>query len=145
MNFRRDFESAVERESSERIKTQNIGVKSSEKRKLRWIFPAAMGILAFAVRMLSTLYDGFQPLLSLRDGLVAFVAAAILATLFRALKNCLNPPAIILEQQSEDDLALWSAFGRFLDDFTTFDLYGGTTWSTPSRWAKVKRWPRRWP
>lgn len=121
VNFRRDFESAVERESSERIKTQNIGVKSSEKRKLRWIFPAAMGILAFAVRMLSTLYDGFQPLLSLRDGLVAFVAAAILAALFRALKNYLNPPAIILEQQSEDDLALWSAFGRFLDDFTTFD------------------------
>ena len=26
-----------------------------------------------------------------------------------------------MEQQSEDDLALWSAFGRFLDDFTTFD------------------------
>lgn len=26
----------------------------------------------------------------------------------------------VLNQQGEDDLALWQAFGRFLDDFTTF-------------------------
>lgn len=121
VKFRKDFESAVERESAERIKTQEIIGKSAQKRKHRWIFPAVMGILAFAVRMLSTLYDGFQLGLSLRDGLIFFVAAAILAAIFRSLLKYLNPTAIILEQQSEDDLALWSAFGRFLDDFTTFE------------------------
>ena len=30
-------------------------------------------------------------------------------------------PCFILDQQSEDDLALWQAFGRFLDDFATFE------------------------
>lgn len=121
VKFRKDFERAVERESAERIKTQEIMGKSAQKRKHRWIFPAVIGILSFAVRMLSTLYDGVHPLLSLRDGLIAFVAAAILAAIFRALKKYLNPSVVILEQQSEDDLALWSAFGRFLDDFTTFE------------------------
>ena len=33
----------------------------------------------------------------------------------------MRTPYYVLDQQGEDDLALWEAFGRFLDDFTTFE------------------------
>ena len=46
---------------------------------------------------------------------------ALLTTLYRMGKNLGEYTVDILDQQAEDDLALWQAFGRFLDDFTTFD------------------------
>ena len=54
-------------------------------------------------------------------GLITFVVAVIIQVLFRALKKIVETPSFVLDQQGEDDLALWQAFGRFLDDFTTFD------------------------
>ena len=73
--------------------------------------------------MFSTLYDGIKFGFSLLAGLIAFAAVVIIPAVVRfVICFVIDCSACrLLDQQSEDDMALWEAFGRFLDDFTTFE------------------------
>lgn len=121
LDFRKSFEGAVESEYSERVKFTDIEKYSSGRWKLHLIISAITGCISMVISMLSTLYDGIQFVASLKFGLITFVIAFIILSLIRFAVRRTKAPCRILDQQSEDDLALWSAFGRFLDDFTTFE------------------------
>lgn len=121
LKFRSSFESAVDREFTERVKSKDVERYSSGGRKRRLIVSAVAGILAMLIRMFSTLYDGVEFGASLKAGLITFVVAVIIQALFHLGVIIVKTPSYVLDQQREDDLALWQAFGRFLDDFTTFE------------------------
>lgn len=121
LKFRSSFESAVDREFTERVKSKDVERYSSGGRKRRLIVSAVAGILAMLIRMFSTLYDGVEFGASFKAGLITFVVAVIIQALFHLGVIIMKTPSYVLDQQSEDDLALWQAFGRFLDDFTTFE------------------------
>lgn len=121
LTFRRSFESAVEREHAERVKSQDVERYSRGRWKLRLLLSAVAGIIAMLLRMFSTLYYGIDFGASIWVGLITFLVALILLAVFRLSEKLVQAPCYILDQQGEDDLALWQAFGRFLDDFTTFD------------------------
>lgn len=122
LKFRNNFRGAVEREYAKWVKSENLERQSSKKVKIRLIIAGGAGILAVLICMFSTLYDGVQVGASLLAGLAVFAAVFITFSIFRFgidLMQQLNP-CFILDQKSEDDLALWEAFGRFLNDFTGF-------------------------
>ena len=121
LDFRKSFEGAVESEYSERVKFTDVEKYSSGRWKLHLIISAITGCISMVISMLSTLYDGIQFVASLKIGLITFVIAFIILSLFRFAVKRTKAPCWILDQQSEDDLALWNAFGRFLDNFTTFE------------------------
>lgn len=121
LKFRNGFEGAVEREFTAKVNSKDVERYPSGGRKRRLIVAAVAGIIAMLIRMFSTLYDGVEFDAVLKAGLITFVVAVIIQVLFRALKKIVETPSFVLDQQGEDDLALWQAFGRFLDDFTTFD------------------------
>ena len=87
----------------------------------RLIVSAVAGILAILIRMLSTLFDGVEFGESLESGLGVFLLVMVIEAIIHFVKFVFKTPCYILDQQGEDDLALWQAFGRFLDDFTTFE------------------------
>lgn len=72
------------------------------------------------IRMVSTLYNGIEFGASLKVGLAVFAVVLVLQLVFRLVQSAFEDPCYVLDQQGEDDRALWEAFGRFLDDFTTF-------------------------
>lgn len=123
LNFRRNFNGAVEREYTESVKSKDNKKPSSGRFKRCLIIAAAVGLLAMLICMLSMLYDGIQFGSSLLVGLIAFAAVMLILGIIRLYIYFVNDmiPCLVLEQQSENDLALWQAFGRFLDDFTTFE------------------------
>lgn len=121
LKFRNSFESAVEKDFAEKAKSKNVVKIKSRGFKYRLIVSAVVGILAMLIRMFSALYDGIQFVDSLEYGLLGFVAALILLSVFMFWKKCYDEPCYVLDQQAENDLALWQAFGRFLDDFITFE------------------------
>ena len=120
LDFRHSFGSAVEKEFTETVNSKDVERYSSGGRKRRLIVSVAAGVLAMLVRMFSTLYYGIEFGESLLVGLIAFVVAVVIQGIFRFVKKIVEIPSYVLDQQGEDDLALWQAFGRFLDDFTTF-------------------------
>ena len=73
------------------------------------------------LHMLSTLYDGVEFGNSFGFGLGAFIVVLIIVSIIHFCIFIVKNPCYVLDQQGEDDLALWQAFGRFLDDFTTFE------------------------
>ena len=121
LKFRNNFEGAVEKEHAERIKSRDVEKYPPGRWKLRLLLSAIAGILAMLIRMFSTLYYGIEFGASIRVGLITFVVAVILLAVFRLWEKLVAAPSYILDQQGEDDLALWQAFGRFLDDFTIFE------------------------
>lgn len=121
LDFRHSFGSAVEKEFTETVNSKDVERYSSGGRKRRMIVSVAVGILAMLVRMFSTLYYGIEFGESLLVGLIAFAVAVVIQGIFRFVQKIVETPSYVLDQQGEDDLALWQAFGRFLDDFTTFD------------------------
>lgn len=123
LNFRRNFNGAVEREYTESVKSKDNKKPSSGRFKRCLIIAAAVGLLAMLICMLSMLYDGIQFGSLLLVGLIAFAAVMLILGIIRLYIYFVNDmiPCLVLEQQSENDLALWQAFGRFLDDFTTFE------------------------
>ncbi|MGN0609070.1 MAG: DUF2207 family protein [Oscillospiraceae bacterium] len=123
LNFRSSFSGAVEREYTERVKTEDEDTHSSKGFKPYLIIAAAAGILAMLICMLAMLYDGIRIAPSLLVGIITFVAVLIILAIIRWAILFVNELSAyhVLDQQSEDDLALWQAFGRFLDDFTTFE------------------------
>lgn len=123
VDFRHSFWEAVDGEFKESVKTVERGMNPHKASKLHLIFPAAVGIVAMLICMFSTLYDGIQYVFSILVGLAAFVVVEVIVCLISFVVNfvIVNSTCRLLDQQSEDALALWEAFGRFLDDFTTFE------------------------
>ena len=123
LDFRRDFWDAVDREVSKWVKTVDMKANPPRNSKFPLLFAAVPGLLAMLICMFSTLYDGIQFGFSLLVGLIAFVVAVIILFVVQfmicVVIECSG--CRVLDQQSEDDMALWEAFGRFLDDFTTFE------------------------
>ncbi|MGM9562600.1 MAG: DUF2207 family protein, partial [Faecousia sp.] len=119
--FRRSFDSAVEGEFSKRVKSKDAARYSRVKLRHRLIGSAAAGILAILIHMLSTLYDGVEFGEALEFGLGIFVVVVIIEALIHFWRFVFKTSCYVLDQQGEDDLALWQAFGRFLDDFTAFE------------------------
>ncbi len=120
-HFRRSFETAVKNEFSSQVKVEAQKNRSLLKSKFFWLAPIIVGIFATLIRMFSTLYDGVEFDASLTVGVMAFVITMIFMIVYHLGKKLWQKKRYILNQQGEDDLALWEAFGRFLDDFTTFD------------------------
>ncbi len=120
LSFRYSFEGAVEREFTERVKSKDAARYSRIRLKHRLIGSAATGILAILIRMLGTLPYGVEFGESLEFGLGVFVVVAIIEVIIHFWRFVFKTSCYVLDQQGEDDLALWQAFGRFLDDFTTF-------------------------
>ncbi|MGN1307636.1 MAG: DUF2207 family protein [Faecousia sp.] len=119
--FRRSFDSAVEGEFSKRVKSKNVARPSRIRLKHRLIASAAAGILATLICMLTTLSRGIEFGASLESGLGVFLLVIIVEALIHFWKFVFHTPCYILDQQGEDDLALWQAFRRFLEDFTAFE------------------------
>ena len=122
LKFRNDFRDAVEREYEKSVVSEKVEGHSSKRIKPRLIFAAAAGILAMVICMFSTLYDGAQVGFSILAGLAVFAAAFIIPSVILFWINFMQQlePCFVLDQQSEDDLALWQAFGRFLNEFASF-------------------------
>ncbi|MGN0801380.1 MAG: DUF2207 family protein [Candidatus Faecivicinus sp.] len=121
LKFRSSFESAVEKEHAERVKSRDVERYSPRRWKLRLLLSAAAGIIAMLIHMLSDLYYGIEFVAAAQVFLITFAVAMILLIYFHLLGKCVKAPCYVLDQQGEDDLALWQAFKRFLDDFTTFE------------------------
>ena len=122
LKFRNDFRDAVEREYEKSVVSEKVEGHSSKRIKPRLIFAAAAGILATVICMFSTLYDGVQVGASILAGLAVFAAAFIIPSVILFWINFMQQlePCFVLDQQSEDDLALWQASGRFLNEFASF-------------------------
>ena len=121
LKFRSSFEGAVEREHAERVKSRDVERYSPGRWKLRLLLSAVAGFLAMLIRMCCDLYYGVELDASIQAGLITFAVAMILLTVFRMWEKLVKAPCYVLDQQAEDDLALWQAFKRFLDDFTNFE------------------------
>lgn len=121
LKLRNNFRDAVESEYAKSVLSEKVEGNSSKRIKPRLIFAAAAGILAMVICMFSTLYDGAQVGFSILAGLAVFVAAFIIPSVIMFWISFMQQlePCFILDQQSEDDLALWQAFGRFLNEFAS--------------------------
>lgn len=121
LNFRKSFEGAVEDDFSERVKSSDAAKSSRIRLKYRLIFSVIAGILAVLIHIISTLDFAIELGESLQFGLEFFVLVVVVELIIHFWRFVFRTPCDVLDQQSEDDLSLWQAFGRFLDDFTTFD------------------------
>lgn len=121
LDFRNSFEGAVESEFAKRVESRNAAKSSRIKLRHRLIFSVIAGIIAILIRMISTLELGVELGESLEFGLGFFVPVMIIEIIIHFWRFVFRTPCYVLDQQGEDDLALWQAFGRFLEDFTTFE------------------------
>lgn len=121
LNFRKSFEGAVEDDFSERVKSSDAAKSSRIRLKYRLIFSVIAGILAVLIHIIGTLDFAIELGESLQFGLEFFVLVVVVELIIHFWRFVFRTPCDVLDQQGEDDLALWQAFGRFLDDFTTFD------------------------
>ena len=120
-DFRKRFESAVARAYGSWVKTEVVKRPLFSGSGLLWLLPVLVGILAMLVRLGSTLYEGIEPVASIWVGVKGVAVTALLVVIFHLGKRFALGRCVILDQQSEDDLARWQAFGRYLDDFEKFD------------------------
>ena len=121
LNFRRSFEDEVTSVFSEEAKSENAAKSSRIRLRHRIIFSVIAGILAILIRVISTLDFAIELGESLEFGLGCFIVVLVVELIIHFWRFVFRTPCYILDQQGEDDLAMWQAFGRFLDDFTTFD------------------------
>ncbi|MDY5220335.1 MAG: DUF2207 domain-containing protein [Eubacteriales bacterium] len=119
-DFRRSFNAVVAREHRERVKTEVIKHPFFGRSRLVLLLPVVAGFLAMLVCMGCRLYVGPDVIESVWGGAVTLAVAMLVLILFCIGRRLGLGRCVILDQQSEDDLAMWQAFGRFLDDFTTF-------------------------
>lgn len=121
LRFRHSFEGAVEKEFSERVNAKDAAKSSRIRLRHRLIGSVAAGILAILFRMIGTLRYGVELGESLEFGLGVFILVVVVELVIHFWRFVFRTSCYVLDQQGEDDLALWKAFGRFLDDFTTFE------------------------
>ncbi len=120
-NFRNDFEAAERKAFRKQVHVEQPVKTRLLANKPLLIIPVVVGVLTLLLCAGSSLYDGpywFGCILvsAVVGGLVLLVGLAM-----HFAKNSVLGSISFLDQKSENDLALWEAFGRFLDDFTTFD------------------------
>ena len=120
-HFRSSFESAVAREFETWVGTEVVRRPVFGGSRLMWLLPVLAGIFAMLVRMFSTLYEGVDLVASVWVGAKTVAVVALLLVIFCLGRRFAQGRCVILDQKSEDDLALWQAFGRFLDDFERID------------------------
>ena len=121
LNFRKSFEGAVEDDFSERVKSSDAAKSSRIRLKYRLIFSVIAGILAVLIHIISTLDFAIELGESLQFGLEFFISVVVIELIIHFWRFIFRTSCYVLDQQGEDDLALWRAFRQFLDDFTTFD------------------------
>ena len=121
LNFRKSFEGAVEDDFSERVKSSDAAKSSRIRLKYRLIFSVIAGILAVLIHIISTLDFAIELGESLQFGLEFFISVVVIELIIHFWRFIFRTSCYVLDQQGEDDLALWRAFRRFLDDFTTFE------------------------
>ena len=119
--FRASFVSAVNTECSKLITTETVRHPFFGRTRLWWILAAAGGVLAALISMFSTLYDGIEVESSVTAGVITFSLLALMIFLFCLGRRFGRGRSVILTQMSENSLALWEAFGRYLDDFTNIE------------------------
>ena len=120
-DFRSRFESAAAREYEKWVKTEVVKRPFFGGSGFVWLLPVLAGVFAMLVRMFTTLYEGIDPVASVWVGMKTVAVTALLLVVFYLGRWFARGRCVILDQQSEDDLALWQAFGRFLDDFSDSD------------------------
>ncbi len=119
-HFRSAFDQAVGRDFRSQAKLEYRKPQARPVSRLLALIPAAVGLASFGVRMGSDLYDGGDWGASLIVGLIGFGVAAAVIAMYLLGRRLSFRGCTVLTQQAEDDMALWQAFGRFLEDFTTF-------------------------
>ena len=117
-NFRNSFISAVNTEYQKLVRTEAVKRPFFGGTRICWILSAVAGVLAALVRMFSSLYDGIEVDVSTCVGVTAFVLLALMVFVFCLGRKFGRGRFVLLNQASENDLALWQSFGRYLDDFT---------------------------
>ncbi|MGN0746686.1 MAG: DUF2207 family protein [Aristaeellaceae bacterium] len=119
--FRSSFDSAVSTEYKKLVRTETVKRPFFGGTGPLWILTVAAGILATLIRMFSTLYDGIEVDISICAGVITLTLAALMVFVFCLGRRFGRGRCVILNQTSENDLALWQAFGRYLDDFTNME------------------------
>ena len=119
--FRTSFISAVNAEYQKLVKTETVRRPFFGGTRLWWALSAVAGVLAMLFCMFSTLYDGIKVELSAEVGVMTLALMALMVFAFCLGRRFGRGRCIILDQTSENDLALWQAFGRYLDDFTNME------------------------
>ena len=122
--FRSSFISAVNTEYQKLVGTERVKRPFLGGTRICWSLSAAAGVLAALVRMFSTLYDGVEADVSICVGVITFTLLALMIFVFCLGRRFGRGRCVVLNQASENDLALWQAFGRYLDDFTNIEDKG---------------------
>ena len=117
-NFRNSFISTVNTEYQKLVRTETVKRPFFGGTRICWILSAVAGVLAALVRMFSSLYNGIEVDVSTCVGVTAFVLLALMVFVFCLGRKFGRGRCVLLNQASENDLALCQAFGRYLDDFT---------------------------
>ena len=120
-HFRSSFISAVNTEYQKLVGTETVKRPFLGGTRICWILSAAAGVLAALVRMFSTLYDGVEASMAIYVGVITFTLLALMIFVFCLGRRFGRGRCVVLNQASENDLALWQAFGRYLDDFTNIE------------------------
>ncbi len=120
-SFKVDFEMEADKEYKKWAVAERVKGPRFFERKVLLSRTLMMGALGFSVRLFSNIFEGVQ----LRDafivGMFTFLASMVVAVGYHLGRMFAGNYGYIFDLQTESDLALWKAFGRFLDDFTTFD------------------------
>ncbi|MGN1019716.1 MAG: DUF2207 family protein [Aristaeellaceae bacterium] len=117
-SFRADYFRAVAAEYDKTVHTQVIRRPLFGGSKIPLILSLIAGILVTLIHLGSLLYSGIEVEASLIYGVITFVMTWLMFFVFSLGRKMGHGRIDILDQASENDLALWQAFGRYLDDFT---------------------------
>lgn len=117
---RNSFNSKIEEQFNEAVSIDNITKKATLKQTLlRLLIWGSAGFILLGPFSATYLVKYEFLTERLFSGLIGFIIAVAWGIVTRVVSGSLNIK--ILSQEGEDSLALWKAFGSFLEDFTLFD------------------------
>ena len=119
VNKRDLFAASLDEQLGQQIETKltGHGKRTKKAKAIFLLISSLVGFFIIGILLNGIDFGRLNPLASMLIGLViGFVWGAII--LFVTGGNRIFSQ---LPQKDEDSLALWQAFGRFIDDFTTFD------------------------
>ncbi len=117
---RNSFNARIEEQFNEAVSIDDITKKTTLKQTLiRLLIWGGVGFILLGP-FIATDLDIYEVLTGrLSSGMIGFAIAIAWGIAARVISG--SRKIKILSQEGEDSLALWQAFGRFLDDFTLFD------------------------
>ncbi len=117
---RNSFNARIEEQFNEAVSIDDITKKTTLKQTLiRLLIWGGVGFILLGP-FIATYLDKYEVLTGrLFSGMIGFATAIAWGIAARVISG--SRKIKILSQEGEDSLALWQAFGRFLDDFTLFD------------------------